>query len=175
MATAQDLANATAIPPPAGGGNCHEAVFALLVAAGSVTQAQVDRLSLWRGGYTNLAGRVLAQRNDPRIISQMDVLRLNAPGLIVGFYYPTLLLGIAYSMVTRGGALIAGRNNLNVGGGIAYQNNIRIQNLPWHLDNHGCHVVGPQSYHVHIATVDQFEVRFAQESAAWVLVHPHGF
>lgn len=173
MATAQQLAAAALVAPPAGGGNCHEAVFAWLVAAGSVGQDQVTRLSAWRGGYMNLAGRVLAQRADPRIRTVMDVLRLNAPGLIVGFYYPGAALGIAHSMVTVAGTRLAGRNNLNVGGGLGY-GLIRVRDLPWHLDNQNAHVVGPNQYHVHITTVNDFEVRFAGEMAQWAMAHPRG-
>jgi len=173
MATPQQLATAALTPPPAGGGNCHEAVFAWLVAAGSVGQDQVNRLNAWRGGYMNLAGRVLAQRTDPRIRTQMDVLRLNAPGIIVGFHYPGAGLPVAHSMVTVGGARLAGRNNLNVGGALGY-GVLPLKDLPWHLDNQGAHVVGPNNYQVHILTVDAFEVRFAAEMALWAAAHPRG-
>ena len=121
----------------------------------------------------NLAGRVLAQRTDSRIRTQMDVVRLNAPGLIVGFYYPAGGLGIAHSMVTVGGARVAGRNNLNVGGGLGY-GIIRVRDLPWQLDNHNAHTVGGNQYHVHILTIDNFEQRFAQEMAQWAVAHPRG-
>jgi len=175
MATGQQLANAATVAPAPGGGNCHEAVFAWLVTAESVRQNQIDRLILWRGGYTDLAERVLALQSDPRIRNQMDTLRLNAPGFIVGFHYPHQGFGIAHSMVTLGGARLAGRNNLNVrppegGGGVGYQV-IRIQDLSWLL--HGnAQVVGRQHYHVHITTVDEFERRFAQQMADWQRAHP---
>ncbi len=170
MATANDLARATLIPPPIGGSNCHEGVFALLVAAKSVQQSQVDRLNMWLGGYTNLAKRVLAQKTDPRIMSAQDVLRLNAPGFIVGFYNP---IGLCHSMVTAGDALIAGRNNIQVGGKLGYER-MKLNELKWHLDKSGGHVVGVDNYEVHIATVDQFETRFAQASAEWAKSHPKG-
>ncbi|MBN1442249.1 MAG: hypothetical protein JXA90_06045 [Planctomycetes bacterium] len=133
----------------------------------------MKRLRDWRGGYMHLADRVLAQRTDPRIRTQMDVLRLNAPGLIVGFHYPGAGLPVAHSMVTVGGASLAGRNNLNVGGAVGY-GVIAIRDLPWHLDAQGLHVVGPASYHVHILTLDDFEVRFAAEMAQWAMAHPKG-
>lgn len=171
MATAADLANAAAAVPtiPTTGGMCHDTVMTWLIQAGFVSRQQWNRLAGDFPTPAALFSLLFARRTDTRV-TQATAAAVLQPGMIVSFYYPVATMGISHSVATMNATTLAGTNNLNIGGPLGY-GQMAVAGLPWSPDGS---TVGANSYHMFAASVDDFAMRFAAESASWAQRHPTG-
>jgi hypothetical protein len=146
--------------PQNGSTTCHEAAISWLIAGQVLTLDQFNKFMAGvLGPKPATYAKLLASKLDTRVLKSTARNQLNRPGLIVGFHYKQGLAGmtsLSHSMVTCDVGILAGFNNLNVGGGLDYTQ-IDVDNLTWNGDGSG---VGPDGYEVYFTTVKLFRNRF---------------
>ncbi len=158
MSKGENLANVAASLNHEGfvGMMCHDSVAECLIKAAVLPhngvlwlrqQFAADPRKLWTQIYAN--------KQDQRVTRQS--IHAYGYGLIVGFYPPGIDL-IYHSMIAVGGGVLAGSNNLGVGGQLNYHM-ISVDDLSW--DAAGV-AIGPNDYSMHVIDVDQVVSRYQQ-------------